>query len=174
MPANSLAQSTNPQFVVGRADAVVLDDMPIEPSWIRSGDPRARAGLLTPSVDGNAKTMVWECTAGSFQWTFFEEETVVILEGEVRVTSAGGEMRVLGPGDTAYFAEGTNALWEIDNYVKKIAFCRRQPIGPVKALRIMLGRMRRSLAGEDRNKTSDAQRSPTLRTIGLLALTLPL
>ncbi len=70
-------------FVAGRPEDVALQDAPINPAWIVSGAPRARAGLHSPSVDGRAETKIWECSAGSFWWTFHDEETVVILEGAV-------------------------------------------------------------------------------------------
>jgi uncharacterized protein len=174
MAANLASKLAKEEFIVGRAENVALADAPIDPDWIVSGNPQARAGLLTPSSDGNASTIVWDCTAGSFRWTFYEEETVVILEGRVRVTSANGEVRLLGPGDIAFFAEGSKALWEIDSYVKKIAFCRRSPVGAIKALRIMLGRMRRSLATDRKAKADIKLRLPYLRTVGVLMLLLPL
>jgi uncharacterized cupin superfamily protein len=121
----------------------VLEDAPINPDWIVSGNPLARAGLHSPSVDGKASTNIWECTAGSFWWTFYHEETVVIVEGSVRVTSQTGTVRLLKAGDIAYFARDTKAFWEIDSYVRKIAFVRHPYSKQVVALRSMLGKMKR-------------------------------
>jgi uncharacterized cupin superfamily protein len=136
-------QTDDPDFITARPEDVTLDDAPINPEWIMSGTPVARAGLHSPSTDGKASTNIWECTAGSFWWTFFNEETVVILEGSVRVTSQHGAVRVLKAGDIAYFAKNTRALWEIDTYVRKIAFCRHPYSKQVMVLRSMLGKMRR-------------------------------
>jgi len=147
MPNAAGSSFANPEFIVGRPDEVALLDAPINPDWIVKGDPRARAGLHSPSIDGNASTHIWECTAGAFWWTFHDEETVLILEGQVRVTTPSGEARTLQSGDIAYFAEGTKALWDIDNYVKKVAFCRRTS-NPVKQFRAMLGRVRRAVMGD--------------------------
>ena len=121
----------------------MLEDAPINPEWIVSGTPQARAGLHSPSTDGKASTNIWEFTAGSFWWTFYDEETVVILEGAVRVTSQNGAVRTLKAGDIAYFAKNTKALWEIDDYVRKIAFCRHPYSKQVLALRSILGKMKR-------------------------------
>ncbi len=99
---------------------------PIAPDWIRSGDPVTRSAPLSRSADGAASTWLWDCTAGSFRWEFGAcDETVLILEGEVRVTGQDGVTVVLREGDTALFPAGTTAVWEVDAYVKKIAFCRR-------------------------------------------------
>lgn len=131
-------------FIAARPDEIVLEDAPIHPDWIVSGVPVARAGLHSPSVDGGASTHIWDCTAGSFRWTFHSEETVVILEGAVRVTTQNGARRLLKAGDIAYFAKDSKALWEIDRYVRKIAFVRHPHSRQVQALRSILGRMKRS------------------------------
>lgn len=142
-----IKSDVNPLFIAGRPDEVVLNDAPINPDWIVSGAPHARAGLHSPSIDGRASTHIWDCTAGSFWWTFGDDETVVILEGEVRVTTEHGETRTLHQGDIAYFAGGTRAFWDVDGYVRKIAFCR-QVITPARMLRAMLGHLRRAASGQ--------------------------
>ncbi|PWW01840.1 hypothetical protein DFR52_102504 [Hoeflea marina] len=132
-------------FIAGHPGDIELAERPIDPDWIVSGEPRARAARHSVSTDGRAATQVWDCTAGSFHWTFYEEETVYILEGSVRVTTEDGNVRLLGVGDMAYFAPRSRALWEIDDYVKKIAFCRTTGNPTVTLLRGMLGRMRRAI-----------------------------
>lgn len=149
MPQQAVSRDANPLFIAGRPEEVVLRDAPINPDWIVSGTPQARAGLHSPSIDGRASTHIWDCTEGSFWWTFGDDETVVILDGQVRVTTEQGEVRTLGQGDIAYFAGGTRALWEVETYVRKIAFCR-QVITPARMLRAMLGRMRRAASGQVR------------------------
>lgn len=136
--------ANDPRFIAGKAEDVVLELAPVNPEWIVSGKPIARAGLHSPSVDGKSSTHIWDCTAGSFWWTFYDEETVFILEGAVRVTTENGIVQTLQPGDIAYFAGGTKALWEIDDYVRKIAFLRRRHSPQVQALRTMLGKMKRA------------------------------
>ena len=134
----------DPAFVAGRPEDVVLEAAPINPDWVASGSPRARAGLHSESLDGRTSTNIWECSAGSFWWTFHNEETVVILEGAVRVTSETGNIRLLKAGDIAFFAGGSRAFWEIEDYVRKIAFVRHAHSRQVAALREILGRMKRS------------------------------
>lgn len=147
MPQQAIRPDVNPLFIAGRPEEVELKDAPINPAWIVSGAPHARAGLHSPSIDGRASTHIWDCTEGSFWWTFGDDETVVILEGQVRVTSEQGEVRTLVQGDIAYFAGGTRAFWEVEGYVRKIAFCR-QVITPARMLRAMLGHLRRAASGQ--------------------------
>jgi hypothetical protein len=163
MPSRSDSRHANPLFIAGRPEEVPMSEAPINPDWIVGGMPVARAGLHSPSIDGRASTHVWDCTAGRFWWTFGDDETVVILEGEVRVTTADGETRTLKQGDIAYFAGGTRALWEIDSYVRKIAFCR-QVITPARLLRGVLGRMQRATV----------RRLVSAPAIGALAAALPI
>ncbi|MGT2490875.1 cupin domain-containing protein [Cupriavidus basilensis] len=66
-----------------------------------------------------------ECTTGTFEWYYGREETVFILAGQVKATSPGGQVHVLKAGDIGYFPADTTWLWEVDGYVRKIAFCRK-------------------------------------------------
>jgi uncharacterized cupin superfamily protein len=145
MPAFGTAAAfeiADPAFVAARPEDVALEDAPIDPDWIVAGAPRARAGLHSESIDGRTSTNIWDCTAGSFWWTFHNEETVVILEGSVKVTSQSGALRVLRPGDIAYFAKDSRAFWEIETYVRKIAFVRQHHSKQVTMLRGVLRRMK--------------------------------
>lgn len=105
---------------------VELKPAPFPAAWIRSGRPVARAVTLWRSADSIASTMIWECTAGVFDWHYGEEETVHILEGEVFVTPTGGKEFRLGPGDTAVFRDWSSAVWRIPERVRKVAICRHE------------------------------------------------
>ncbi|MDX3926660.1 MAG: cupin domain-containing protein [Shinella sp.] len=108
-----------------------MEPSPIEPSWVIAGDPQARIALHSRAHDDAATTAVWDCSAGTFRWYFGWDETVIILEGEVHVTAEDGSERILRAGDIGYFAGKTWATWHIDNYVRKIAFCRKSFPAPV-------------------------------------------
>lgn len=99
----------------------VLEASPIHPSWIVQGEPVARVRPLA-STGPRTQAFLWDCTAGRFRWEFGpHDETVHILEGAVRVTSAGGTERVLSVGDVAVFAAGSSSYWDVETYVKKLA-----------------------------------------------------
>lgn len=141
-------QSVSPAFPSFKSvdlAGVQLQDAPIPVSWVLRGTPRARSGAIAHSPDGWASSVVWECTAGEFRWQFGWEETVVILEGTVRVTAESGEERLLQPGDAAYFAQGTSSVWQIDSYLKKVAFTRNRVPAYVRKPLSQLQRVRASV-----------------------------
>ena len=116
---------------------IPMEPCPIDPEWVLAGNPEARIGLHSAAHDDQATTAVWDCTAGTFRWYFDWDETVIILEGEVHVTTADGNERTLRAGDIGYFAGKTWATWHIDTYLRKIAFCRKQlPASIVLAYRV--------------------------------------
>jgi uncharacterized cupin superfamily protein len=105
------------------AAEVSLNSAPINQNWILEGNPIARNNILSRSADGAATTILWECTAGRFRWFYDIDETIYVIEGCVLVTDAAGTRR-LNAGDSFYFPKGARAEWHVENYVRKIAFCR--------------------------------------------------
>jgi uncharacterized protein len=123
---------SNASIVATAIEGAPLRPAPIRAEWIREGSPAARAAELSRSTDGTAVTLVWDCTAGSFDWHFGVDETVHILEGEVVVSAEGFPPHKLTAGDVALFRAGTTSRWQVDRYVRKLAFCRHalpQPAG---------------------------------------------
>lgn len=135
------AHDARTEGVFSRVDAMTLEDCPIEPDWVRAGQPHARAATHATARDGLASTHLWECSAGAFAWRFSVEETVLILDGEVRVTSPGGQVRTLRAGDVGHFPAHTTWLWEVDGHVRKIAFCRREVPWPLRLATRALDRL---------------------------------
>jgi uncharacterized protein len=133
------------------ATAPSLAPAPFPRAWVRQGNPTASATRLWKSDDGTATTLVWECTAGTFEWHYREEETVHILEGEVHVSIAGGNSFRLGPGDTALFRAGAHAVWTVKDRVRKVAICRlampRVVAFPYRAWRKIVALIRSRVSG---------------------------
>jgi uncharacterized cupin superfamily protein len=101
-----------------------LQDSPIRESWVVSGSPRARNKVLFRSTDRSAWTMLWDCSAGEFNWTYRFDETIHFLEGSVTITLPGEASKTYGPGDVIFFPAGVVAHWKIDNHIRKLAFCQ--------------------------------------------------
>jgi uncharacterized cupin superfamily protein len=101
---------------------------PLEPTCVEEGRPVARAATLSRSPDGRLSSGLWECTAGSFRWTFWTDELLLILEGEATIREANGAVHALRSGDIAHFPLGLEARWEIPRYVRKF-FVVRTPGG---------------------------------------------
>ena len=125
VPTLTADETQTPALTAGATSAMQLLPNPIEPSWILAGAPQARLAEHSRSADDACVTAVWDCTAGEFRWFFGWDETVMIMEGDVHVTSEDGYARLLQVGDLAYFKGGTWATWRVDSYVKKVAFVRR-------------------------------------------------
>ncbi|MBY6349625.1 cupin domain-containing protein [Rhodococcoides corynebacterioides] len=115
---------TTPVFEAVRLDDVELTAAPIDPSWIIAGNPVARSGQWSCSPDTTTSSWVWDCTAGTFDWYFEQDETIHVIEGEVIVTSAGQPPRTLRAGDAALFHADTWARWHVPQYVRKHAILR--------------------------------------------------
>ncbi len=110
--------------VIGAIDKAQLKDAPIQSAWIIEGNPKTRVKVLSDgSTDDSAFTVMWDCTAGRFNWFYDVDETVYILEGAVTLTLPSGATRRLTAGSTYFFAHGTRAEWHVDHYVRKVAFC---------------------------------------------------
>src|SRR4051794_18650700 len=108
-----------------------LAPLPIEPSWIIEGTPEARARVLSSSACNTAKTMIWSCTEGKFNWYYDLDETIVIIEGSIVLESDGMRRTRYGVGDVIFFRRGAHARWHVEGYVKKVAFLRLSNPAPL-------------------------------------------
>ena len=119
-------------IVIAAAASAILEPSPISADWILDGTPEAENKIVAKSLDGTSYTVVWECTAGLFNWHYSEDETVVVISGEVFVTAEAGEECRLGEGDIAFFPAGSSAVWRVPDRIKKVAFLRKDlppPLG---------------------------------------------
>jgi uncharacterized cupin superfamily protein len=114
-------------------NGMALKDQAICPEWIEEGDPQARAGEAVRSEDGRITAGEWTCTAGRFRWTYYHDEVIRILDGEVFL-EIDGEHRRFGPGDTIFFPMGQTVRWHVPRYVHKFFFEAR-PSQVVEILR---------------------------------------
>jgi len=119
-------------IVVEAGAAADLRPAPIPRDWILNGTPEARSKELARSDDRTSHSMVWECTAGRFNWHYNKDETFVVISGEAFITNGQGEERRLGPGDVVFFPAGTSSTWRVPRYIKKVAILRHtmpRPLG---------------------------------------------
>jgi hypothetical protein len=61
---------------------------------------------------------VWSCGVSKFDWHYSDQETCLILEGEVTVT-AGTESASFGSGDLVVFPKGLDCVWDVRKPVRK-------------------------------------------------------
>lgn len=112
------------EFVRDKMKGAAMVAAPINPKWIEGGDPQASISILAYSDDRATSTILWECTAGKFTWRYNIDETIYFLDGEVFISIDGKPARRYGAGDSIHFSRGAIATWEIETYIRKVAFCR--------------------------------------------------
>ena len=126
-----LARSPLPSTV---AVAKPLIGFQTDPSWVRSGSPNFHNVELVRSSDGNTISGLWSCEGPStFEWTYYMDETIYLLEGLIEIEYLGQRFTVL-PGQVVTFHAGTKALWHVPNRVKK-AYTLIQPPRAVRLWR---------------------------------------
>jgi uncharacterized cupin superfamily protein len=125
---------------------VALNPCPIRSAWILEGAPVARNKILSVSKDGTASTVIWDCTAGRFNWFYGVDETVYVLEGSVRLKDANGA-HLVKAGDSIFFPAGSSAEWTVETYIKKVAFLRQPLSAKYLKLRDMVRRVKALLKG---------------------------
>ena len=136
-----------------------LTPSPIEPSWIIEGNPVAQSSLLSKSADGQAWTVVWQCSEGKFNWYYELDETMLILEGSIVLENDGMRPTRYSAGDVIFFKKDAHAKWHVEGYVRKLAFCRRtQPALLGFALRA-LSKIKRSLMPARKRKADSLMSS---------------
>jgi uncharacterized cupin superfamily protein len=97
---------------------------PILPNWVLSGTPSSRVKNVVRSRDWTSHVVVWECTRGKFKWHYHQDEVLVIVSGEVFITTEEGQECRLGPGDMAFFPAGSSGTWRVPERVRKVAVIR--------------------------------------------------
>jgi len=129
------------KLVRDRMNGATLAPAPIKKDWIEAGDPRASLAILAYSDDRATSTILWECTAGKFTWRYAIDETIYFLDGDVTISVGGAPAKRYGAGDSIHFSRGALATWEVETFIRKVAFCRSVPPRPFIAAR----RLARSL-----------------------------
>ena len=62
---------------------------------------------------------IWTCNASSFDWTYDEKETCLLIEGQVTVTPKGEQPVKFSAGDLVTFPAGMDCRWEVHQAVRK-------------------------------------------------------
>jgi uncharacterized protein len=132
------------------AGTVKLNRAAINPNWVIEGNPVSHNKLLSTSADGIASTLLWDCTAGRFNWFYDVDETVFVLEGSVTIKDQEGSVRRVAAGDWIFFPKGSHAEWTVHDYVRKVAFCRSPMPKPIQFARRVY-RVLKKLAGRSSN-----------------------
>jgi uncharacterized cupin superfamily protein len=121
----------NPKALKLSVAGAPVEQAPIPADDVVSATPEASVALLWRNEDGTLFNGVWSCTPGVF-YLDHADETVVFIEGRATVTPEGGAPVELSAGDIGFFPNGTRALWEVHETVRK-AFHNHDPTGRLLA-----------------------------------------
>ncbi len=61
---------------------------------------------------------IWTCEPSTFDWEYSDRETCYLLEGDVTVKTATGEV-TFGAGDLVVFPKGLQCVWTVRKAVRK-------------------------------------------------------
>ena len=61
---------------------------------------------------------IWTCQPSTFDWSYTQKETCLILEGQVTVTDTENSVS-FGPGDLVVFPEDLDCTWNVQKAVRK-------------------------------------------------------
>lgn len=104
-----------------RSNPHALGPAPIRQEWILEGLPQARSKVLASSNDKTTFTVMWDCTAGRFNWFYDVDETICLVEGAISLRDATGALFSLAAGDSFFFPAGSQFEWTVPLYVRKVA-----------------------------------------------------
>jgi uncharacterized cupin superfamily protein len=94
---------------------------PLNPAWVTEGKPGSRSKTLSVSKDRLSDVMLWECTAGQFNWHFVRDEVIFALSGEAIILESDGSERRMAAGDVAFFPAGLReTMTRPEGYVLKV------------------------------------------------------
>lgn len=110
--------SERPQIVV--LDRLLLGESSNPaPEKILAGIPRARVSNQYADPSRRFFCGIWTSTSGKWRVRYTEHEFCVILEGRLRLESAGGERHELRAGDAFVVPAGFEGTWEVSEPCKK-------------------------------------------------------
>ncbi|MFH8987492.1 cupin domain-containing protein [Streptomyces sp. NPDC017940] len=113
--------TTNDQSVASFAvhiPDVELEEEPLDPAQIVSGEPVVTGKVLWESADGKQVRGIWQITPGVVTDTE-ANELFVVVSGRATVAVEGGDVLEVGPGDAAVLREGDRTTWTVHETLRK-------------------------------------------------------
>ena len=93
--------------------------------WETDPDVDGQAHVLVAGDDSYVGMTRFETDPGPIEWTMPARESVVVLEGSVRIDVDGGPTLELGVGDMASLPEGANTVWHVTVPYRELWFFPR-------------------------------------------------
>ena len=122
----SQGESMSGPVLVEDVQAVELktEFQPFDPAIVTGGTPGSRSKTLSVSRDRLSDVILWECTAGHFNWHFNRDEVIFALSGAAFIIEADGSERCMAAGDVVFFPAGTSCSFRVDDHFRKVAVLR--------------------------------------------------
>ena len=74
----------------------------------------------TPEEEAQMKACpIWEKEPSEFPWHYDEQETCLLIEGQVEVTTEDGQKVQFGAGDYVVLPKGLDCTWNVTQAVRK-------------------------------------------------------
>lgn len=94
------------------------NDVPAEK--VISGTPKSTYKISYASSNEQMVTGVYACTPGKWRVFYTEDEFCTLLEGEVHLTAANGEMQTFKAPESFLIPSGYKGIWEAVTAIRKI------------------------------------------------------
>lgn len=78
-----------------------------------AGDPKGRVKYLRKSTDGDGilRNGIFTAQPYTGEWTLQSDETLMLIEGEIRIEITGGEVLEAKSGDVITLRKGAHVVW---------------------------------------------------------------
>jgi len=96
-----------------RVDSSDFEPFELPPDDVLEGQPNARIHWVRPEGNGSQAAGVFRCDPSVFRYAWDADETIHVLEGEVRIEVDGADSFTLGPGGIASFSAGDSGVWNV-------------------------------------------------------------
>jgi uncharacterized protein len=111
-------------IVFATPSSVELSPSSIPSEWILGGEPKAWNKEVSNTRDRTSQVVVWECSAGHFQWHYKKDESVFVISGEAFLIKPDGQEIRFGAGDVGFFPAGAVCTWRVPGPFRKVAVLR--------------------------------------------------
>ena len=98
-----------------------LDESPLDPSKVVSGDPLVRVLEIHDAAD--LAVGIWQHSVG-VSTDVEVDEVFVVLSGRATIEVEGGPTLEVGPGDIGLYPAGTRTRWTVHETVRKVYLVR--------------------------------------------------
>ncbi|MFF9481623.1 cupin domain-containing protein [Streptomyces sp. NPDC014733] len=95
-----------------------LEQEPLDPAQIVSGEPVVTGKVLWESPDGRQVRGIWQITPGVVTDTE-ANELFVVVSGRATIEVEGGAVLQVGPGDACVLREGDRTRWTVHETLRK-------------------------------------------------------